>query len=115
VGAERGTLRFNPTGDMSASFDADGEIEVPVLGLDELWPDGDSAYLKFDIEGAESAALHGARALLAARRPIMAVSVYHCASDLWDLPLLLAELDYRVYLRDHGFEGADVVAYAIPR
>jgi hypothetical protein len=53
--------------------------------------------------------------LLAARRPIMAVSVYHCASDLWDLPLLLAELDYRVYLRDHGFEGADVVAYAIPR
>jgi FkbM family methyltransferase len=115
VGAERGTLCFNATGDMSASFDAHGEIEVPVLGLDELWPNGRSAYLKFDIEGAESAALHGAREALATRRPTLAVSVYHRATDLWELPLFLAELGYQLYLRDHGIEGADVVAYAIPR
>lgn len=115
VGAERGTLRFNATGDMSASFDANGAIEVPVVGLDELWPSGRSTYLKFDIEGAESATLYAAREALAARRPTLAVSVYHRASDLWELPLFLAKLGYQLYLRDHGIEGADVIAYAIPR
>jgi FkbM family methyltransferase len=114
VGAGCGTLRFNATGDVSASIDPRGDIEVPVLGLKDLWPEGRSAYFKFDIEGAESAALHGARDELATRRPVLAVCVYHRASDLWELPLFLGELGYRVYLRYHGFEGTDIVAYAIP-
>lgn len=114
LGASRGTLRFNATGDVSASFDPKGDIEVPVVTLEDLWPQGPSVYMKFDIEGAETAALHGARDALASRRPALAVCVYHCVSDLWELPLFLSELGYQMYLRDHGFEGTDVVAYAIP-
>ena len=46
--------------------------------------------LKLDVEGAERAALEGARLTLEAERPALAVALYHRTADIFALPLLLA-------------------------
>jgi hypothetical protein len=42
--------------------------------------------LKMDIEGEEPAALRGAQELLRAHRPHLAISIYHRAEHLWEMP-----------------------------
>ena len=69
-----------------------------------------------DVEGAEADTLRGARRLLRERRPVLALSAYHHQADLWELPLLLAELceDYEFHLRAHGPDGFETVLYGVP-
>lgn len=115
VGARRGRLRFNSTGDTSAAFDGAGDAEVEVLPLDEVVEDdGATLYIKFDVEGAEREALAGADRLIRRARPVVAVSVYHRPDDLWELPFYLHSLDlgYKLFLRTQGEDGMDVVCYA---
>jgi len=117
VGAERGTIHFNSTGNMSASFTETGGVEVDVLPLQEIVKvNGELVFLKFDVEGAEWEALKGAHALLVQSRPLLAISVYHQPDDLWQLPSYIASLDlgYRLFLRTQGEDGMDVICYAIP-
>lgn len=115
VGAGRGRLKFNSTGDTSAAFDGTGDVEVEVLPLQEVIEDGGGTiYIKFDVEGAEREALAGADRLIRRARPIVAVSVYHRPDDLWELPLYLHSLDlgYKLFLRTQGEDGMDIVCYA---
>ena len=117
VGAERGTISFNPTGNMSASFTETGGVEVPVLPLQEtVKVNGELVFLKFDVEGAEWEALKGAHELLVQSRPLLAISVYHQPDDLWRLPAYIDSLGlgYRLFLRTQGEDGMDVICYAIP-
>lgn len=117
VGAARGKIGFNATGNMSASFNEAGEDEVDVVTLQEtVAADGAPVFLKFDVEGAEWDALKGAEQLLAQARPLLAISVYHRPDDLWQLPLYIKSLDpgYRFFLRTQGEDGMDVICYAIP-
>lgn len=117
VGGERGTLRFNSTGNMSASFSTNGEVEVDVLPISEVVKaNGRPVYIKFDVEGAEREALRGAEELIAAAPPLMAVSIYHRPDDLWKLPIYLKSIDpsYRLFLRTQGEDGMDVICYAVP-
>ncbi len=74
------------------------------------------SFIKLDIEGAEAQALSGAKGLIARHQPTLAVSVYHNPSDLWELPLLIHELNprYRLYLRHYTREIDDTVCYAVP-
>src|ERR1700749_3207588 len=52
VGARRGRMRFNSTGDTSATFGGEGNEEVDILPLDEaVENDGAPLYIKFDVEG----------------------------------------------------------------
>jgi FkbM family methyltransferase len=115
VGAEKGALTFRATGDMSASFDAGGDITVPVTTLTELMAalPYDPLYVKFDIEGAERSVLDASVDVLRTRRPALAVSVYHAPFEIFEIPNLLRALGYKVWLRNHGIDGADLVAYAI--
>ncbi len=57
-------------------------------------------FVKLDVEGAELAALEGARATLARDRPRLAVSVYHRDEDLAVIPAFLDDLGlgYELYL-----------------
>lgn len=117
VGDRRATLRFNATGNMSASLSDAGTVEVDVLPLSEVVEaDGRAVYVKYDVEGAEWEALRGTEGLIRAARPLLAVSVYHRPDDLWQLPLRLRALDpdYRLFLRTQGDDGMDVICYAIP-
>jgi FkbM family methyltransferase len=116
-GDARGTLRFNMTGNASATLSDQGTVDVEVMRIDEVVPlDVPQAYVKYDVEGGEWEALRGTERLMHAVRPLLAVSVYHRPDDLWQLPLYLhrQDLGYRFYLRTQGEDGMDVICYAIP-
>ena len=46
----------------------------------------------------------------------MAISLYHNAWDLWELPSLIKKINpsYNLYIRQHGLNSFDCILYAIP-
>lgn len=56
-----------------------------------------------DIEGSELATLRGASEPIRTHKPRLAVSAYHCATDLLDVTDFVLSLrpDYKVGLRHH--------------
>ena len=91
-------------------------VEVQALPLDELSLPGRVAYLKMDVEGAESEALAGAPGLIARDQPALAISLYHRSEDLWRLPGRVRELlpSHSFYLRRYADCGFELVLYAVP-
>ncbi|HEY4639771.1 MAG TPA: FkbM family methyltransferase [Thermoanaerobaculia bacterium] len=117
VGDARGKLRFNMTGNMSASLSSGGGVEVDVMRVDDVVPvTAAQTYVKYDVEGGEWEALRGTQRLLDSGPALLAVSIYHRPDDLWELPLYLDSLNvgYDLYLRTQGEDGMDVICYAIP-
>ncbi|HEV7425541.1 MAG TPA: FkbM family methyltransferase [Thermoanaerobaculia bacterium] len=117
VGDARGKLRFNMTGNMSASLSNGGGVDVDVVRVDDIVPVTTAqTYVKYDVEGGEWEALRGTQRLLEGGHSLLAVSIYHRPDDLWELPLYLDSLDlgYDLYLRTQGEDGMDVICYAIP-
>lgn len=111
-----GNIRFQATGTIDARLiDCEGSIPVPVVSIDDYMADKDPpTYIKMDIEGAEREALEGARSTIRRWKPELAVSVYHKATDLWEIPLLMKSLNpgYKLYLRHYTTEIIDTVCYA---
>jgi FkbM family methyltransferase len=93
-----------------------GDCEVECVSLDSVLNDEPVTFVKMDIEGSELATLAGAKELIRKHAPILAISAYHQQSDLWNIPLLIRQLnpDYSFYLRPHVLEGWDLVCYAVP-
>lgn len=69
-----------------------------------------------DIEGAELAALQGAKHIITEQHPKLAISIYHKMEDIWTIPRLLMEYyaGYKFYMRHYSFDGYDTVLYAVP-
>lgn len=111
-----GPVYFETSGTAGATINAAAASQVECVTLDEFWTGALPTYLKFDIEGAEQAALRGARNLIQQTQPLVAVCVYHCPADLWEIPLLLHTYyeQYRFFLRMHCEDGWDTVLYAVP-
>jgi FkbM family methyltransferase len=63
-------------------------------------------FIKMDIEGAERHALAGARELLAARKPRLAICIYHAPDDPVAVPRVIQEANagYQTFTR-HGFQA----------
>ncbi len=105
------TLTFDDSGNRNASIlenasaDIKGRIRrttaIAVEPPDHFLRDRDVDFIKYDVEGAEHEALIGTRQTIADKAPALWVSAYHRSEDLFDLPLLLHELQpaYRLYLR----------------
>ena len=95
--------------------------EVPVTALDTVAEEifgGHTHidYIKYDVEGAETEALLGSRAIIQRDAPALLVSAYHRSADLFRLPLLVHELnpDYKLYLRRMaGVPAWDINLYAV--
>ena len=95
--------------------------EVPVTALDTVAEEifgghTHMDYIKYDVEGAETEALLGSRAIIARDTPALLVSAYHRNTDLFRLPLLVHELnpDYKLYLRRMaGVPAWDINLYAV--
>lgn len=115
VSDRHGILTFNAGGEGGA-IAADGALRIMTLTLDELFPTQKVGMLKLDIEGAELAALRGARALIERSRPVLALSLYHLPRDPWEIPALVRSMcpDYRFYVRQHFANSFDSVFYAVP-
>jgi FkbM family methyltransferase len=91
-----------------------GRMRVTTRPLDAL---GYSpTFIKLHLEGAELAALKGARKTLLSNRPIIAATIYHNADGIWRTPLWLMETlpHYRFLFRAHSWCGTGAVVYAIP-
>lgn len=76
------------------------DVTVPVRPVDSF-ATHTVDYIKYDLEGAEEAALRGSEETIRRDRPALLVSAYHRSRDIFALPLLLSEKYpfYRFYLR----------------
>lgn len=113
------TLTFSGAGRMFRQS-AGGGAEVPVTTLDryvEKTGLDRVDFIKMDIEGAELPALAGAEKSIRQFRPDLAISVYHRAEDLTEVPIFLASLvpEYRMYLRHYTPGPDESVLYATVR
>ncbi len=95
-----------------------GGVQTPMRAVDSLLAGRPCTLLKLDVEGAERPALLGAAQTIARHRPRLNVACYHRNEDLFDLPLLVHQLNpgYALYLRHHPYVPAwDVNLYAVDR
>jgi FkbM family methyltransferase len=115
VGAEEGTVRFDPAGS-SSRISEHGATEVRVEPLDN-YRDAAFTFLKMDIEGAEGSAIAGAREVIAAHHPKMAISVYHNPGDMVDIPRQVFAIrdDYEIRLRHYTEGFTETVMYFLPK
>lgn len=108
--------------DASGSFvtgAANGEQEefIQVISLDEDIQEK-VTYIKMDVEGFEIPAIIGAKNHIMNDRPKLAICVYHCISDIWEIPKLIDSIapDYDYHIR-HYMENQnwETVIYAVPK
>lgn len=71
-------------------------------------------FIKMDIEGAELAALDGARQTIETFKPKLAISVYHQATDLFTIPQFIKSINplYRLYLDHYTIFEQETIVYA---
>ena len=109
-----GEARFHGGLGYASQLAATGRTTISTVPLDAfgLTP----SFIKLHLEGGELPALKGARATLAASRPILAVTVYHNADGLWRTPhwLMQSLPDYRFLFRVDSWCGTGAVVYGIP-
>ena len=107
-------LRFHSGNNAGSAIDGAGDSQVQVIDLDSAVSCMPIDFLKLDIEGCEVEALHGARKLISAQQPFLAIAGYHRWDDLWKIPMLIHALNpgYRIDLRLHCANSFDAVFYA---
>jgi hypothetical protein len=88
--------------------------EVVIYALDDYFKNQKIHFIKADIESYEFDMLSGAQLIIKRDKPLLAVSIYHNASDIYTLPLYIKELDkkYKIMIRHHTYTVADTVMYA---
>jgi FkbM family methyltransferase len=98
------TQYFDNTGGLDGSITDSGNIEIKTLALDEYQSTDVPTYFKFDIEGAEIEALHGARNLISRYTPKLAIACYHYPWHLWNIPMQVLEINqkYNMHLRHYS-------------
>ncbi len=82
------------------------EIDTALIGAKPNW-------IKMDIEGAEKEAIIGAKETIIMNSPILTIAIYHQPYDLWDIPLLIHEINpnYDMYIKAHGCFTIETVLY----
>lgn len=106
-------LRFESFGTMGSSVEIDGEESIDVVALDKHEEYKDVSLIKMDIEGSECDAIKGAMELIKRNKPRLAICIYHNNDDIIKIFELLKKMDYRYYLRQHGYCAEETVLYAI--
>ena len=89
---------------------------INVVSIDEYFVNKHKPTLiKMDIEGAEMEALKGAKNTIKKYKPKLAISSYHRATDMWEIPLLIYSYNknYKFYFRHYSNELPDTICYAI--
>lgn len=125
VWEEKTTLYFeNPTdtNEMTSGRVSENNLGKEIVeadSLDHMLMASENAkpidIITMDIEGAEIKALKGAVELIKQNHPILAISIYHEISHLWEIPQLIHEIDddYKLFIRHHRWNIADTVCYGI--
>jgi FkbM family methyltransferase len=92
----------------------EGTSVIQCISLEDVLVHHAPTFIKMDIEGAEYEALLGAKLIIRAYRPDLAICVYHFLADLSRIPLLIHNwnLGYKFYFRYHGDFNEEIVMYA---
>ena len=90
-------------------------MEVSSISLDEFFETKmeKPTFIKVDVEGFELELLKGAKNLIEKEKPLLALSVYHKAEDLWEIFEYVKGLreDYRFDLLHHSAYGVETILY----
>jgi hypothetical protein len=88
--------------------------KVMVYALDDYFKEQQVSFIKADIESYEQDMLHGAEAVIKRDKPLLALCIYHNASDMYTIPLSIKELcgDYKLMIRQHSYRFDETVLYA---
>lgn len=94
--------------------DREDADKVKVVALDECITEK-VTFIKLDVEGAELAALQGAKNIILRDRPKLAICIYHKKEDLWEIPYYIKSLvpEYKLYVRHYSNYGDETVLYAV--
>lgn len=106
-------LLDNSVSKWSAHIDSNGHNLVKADTIDNLIGNERVTFIKFDIEGSEMKALHGAKNCILKNRPRMAISVYHDADDMEAIMTFLVNLgcDYHFALRHYHSDSIETILY----
>ena len=118
VGDGTKTLQFSAQSSSGSQVIKESGTPVQCISIDEMLFNWSPNLIKMDIEGSEFSALLGAEETIKRFRPNMAISVYHKASDITQIPLWIKSIlgsDVRYYLRRHSRTVADTVLYVYPK
>lgn len=113
--SKTGEIGFNSQGNSGSFISETGKDKISLVKLDEVVEEHKPTYIKLDIEGAEEEALYGMKNTIIAYHPKLAISIYHKAADLWELPLMIHNLasSYKIYIRHYSNGLHETVCYAI--
>jgi FkbM family methyltransferase len=114
VAGHSGTIGFTALGSVTSGVAEGNTNTVPCVAIDDL--DLAPTLVKMDVEGFELQALQGAAHSVQRHQPVLAVSLYHHAADLWTIPLYVKALvpDYRLFLRRYAEDCWEQILYAVP-
>lgn len=96
---------------------SENKIQIMTVSLDDTLIGSNPNYIKLDIEGAERESILGMKEIIKEDSPTLAICLYHKPYDLWDLPLLINDINpnYNMYLRIYGSMGLELVLYCVPK
>lgn len=109
------TLHFVKNSSSSSFVSEEGTTVIEAIDLDSCFLEHVPTFIKLDVEGHEAQALEGMRRILSESHPKLAISIYHKAEDLWEIPLLIHEIQpgYRLFLRHYSDNLFETVCYAV--
>ena len=98
----------------SSRVNHQSQLKVPLDAMDNM-DLGPVSLIKLDIEGAEVQALNGARKLIQAHKPKLAICTYHRPNDFDTIPATLCDIrdDFTLRLRHYSPILFDSVIYAV--
>jgi len=119
--SENDILSFSNDGTSTSSIisnsSKDNLFNISVVSLDSTIKSATPNYIKLDIEGAEKEAIIGMQNIIKSSSPLLAISLYHKSEDLWELPLLINNINpnYNMYIRLYEQMGLELVLYCVPK
>jgi FkbM family methyltransferase len=108
------TLYFDITGGLDGIISDSGTLKIETTTIDDYKTEIPT-YIKFDVEGVEIEAINGSVNTINDSKPKMAIASYHYPKHLWEIPLLVMNLNptYKVRLRHYTDSVFDSIFYFI--
>lgn len=109
------TLSFDVDSGSACAVTATGGDPIDATTIDTIM-NKPASFIKMDLEGWELKALAGAEKQIKKHQPILAIAVYHAASDFWKIPKLVLSFNpnYKLYLRHYTEGWSETVMYFVP-